>query len=743
MRQRRRTAKLVSMPRLLRRLLIVSAIVLVPYLIGGNIFLNSRWAHDLANRKPERFQATWSGAVTWFPGMIVGWNVVLRGHAHKVSWKASADRLFSTINLIALLRREVRSGWVRATSVTISADRVANDLPSPPYREDAWTLVFPSIASSSIRQLRFEHFTMEADGSVEVGFIKQIRGGPFELLPSRATLRDARLRYGDRTLLSDARIDSTFAIPKHRREDAPGWKKLEIARGTIAIDGVLPMLGFELDQDNRWRAVTDRSQTDARLIADVGFAAATLEPGGSVEIKVPLSGKGSSASFSDNATLRGELVGDDAKLSLHLPPPPQGQGSADAEITVANARVDLPRELKTLVRRSSGRFDMDWHFESLDWLDPLLMRARWLQLRGSGDVRANLRMHSGVLLTGSNVDVPHADLGVVVAEHRFFGSTRVNARVVAAGKDSDGGAPGQLAVDAALDKFDIAASAAPDKSLVQGRDLKIDLTASSDLAEFGNTSKAHLRFKQAEMPDIRAFNRYLPSRSVVLLGGSNRLDGDVHLNAAGKVATADVKVSGSDTRARLGAIKLAGDFELSTKLVASKTGADRYELAGSRMKVSRLRVGDGDYSDGTPTWATLDLHRGTITTGQPLRIDADANITMENIRLLLALFTRHRAFPKWVIRLADSGVLQATGLMRSQGDTLIFDRVKASNDRFDAAARMKVKSGTAHGDLLLHWGVLTLGLEVNGDQRDFHLIGARKWYESQADLLPETAKATD
>lgn len=731
------------MPKLLRRLLIISAIVLVPYLVGGNIFLNSRSAHDWANRKPERFQATWTTAVTWFPGMIVGWNVVLSGHAHKVSWTASADRVVGTVNLVSLFHRELRSGWMRASGVAVSADRVSNDLPPPPYRDDAWTLVFPSIASSSIRQLRFEQFTMEADGSAEIGFIKQIRGGPFELLPSHAALREANLRYGDRTVLSNARIDSTVAIPKHRREDAPGWKKLEIARGRLAIDGALPMLGFELDKDNRWRAVTDRSQTDARLIADVGFAAAVLQPGSSIEIKVPLTGTHSNILFSDDATLRGELVGDDARFRLHLPPPPQGQGSADAEVTITDARVDLPRELKTLVQRSSGRFDMDWHFESLDWLDPLLMRARWLQLRGSGDVRAKLRMQSGVLLPGSNVNVPHADLGVVVAEHRFFGSTRVNANVVAAGKDNGSGAPGQLAVDAALDKFDIAASAAPDKSLVQGRDLKIDLTASSDLAEFGNTSNAHLRFKDAQMPDIRAFNRYLPGRSVVLLGGSNRLDGDVHLDGAGKVATADVMVSGTDTRARLGAINLAGDFELASKLVASKSGANRYELGGSRMKVSKLRVGDGDYSDGTPTWATLDLQRGSITTGQPLRIDADANITMENIRLLLGLFTRHRAFPKWVIRLADSGVLHATGVMRSQGDTLIFDRVKASNDRFDAAARMKVKSGTAHGDLLLHWGVLTLGLEVDGDQRDFHLIGATKWYQSQPDLLPENSKAAE
>lgn len=731
------------MPRLLRRLLIAATVVMVPYLVGGNIFINSQWAHDLANRKPERFHAKWSGALTVFPGMIMGWDVTVGGHARKVVWKASADRVYGSFNVFSLLRRELKSGWLRAINVDIEADRVSENLLPPPFRDDAWTLAFRSISSSSIHHLRFEKFKIDSDASAEIGFIKQIRGGPFEILPSQVSLKKTTLRYGDLSLLSDARITSTFAIPKHRREEAPGWENLEIASGTLDVDGAVPLLGFELDTDNRWRVVSDGATSPARLNAKVGVVTAILQPGSSVEVSVPLTGNIASTPFNDKATLRGELVVDDIKLTLHLPPPPQGSGSADAEINLANARVDLPRGLKALVRRSSGRFDMNWHFGSLDWLDPILMQARWLQLRGSGDVLARLRVDSGVLLPGSNVEVPHADLGVVVAEHRFFGSTSVNAKVVAAGNDRDEKTPGQLAVDAALDEFDIAASAAPDQSLVQGRDLKIDLTASSDLAEFGNSSKAHLRFKNAEMPDIRAFNRYLPSRSVVLLGGRNRLDGDVHLNAAGKVARADIHVSGSDTRARLGAINLAGDFELSSKLIASKSDADRYELAGSQMKVSRLRVGDGDYSDGEPTWATLDLRRGTITTGQPLRIHADADITMENIRLLLGLFSRHRAFPKWVIRLADSGVLHATGLMRSEGDTLIFDRVKARNDRFDAAARMRVKSGTAHGDLLLHWGVLTLGLEVEGDQRDFHLIGATRWYESQPDLLPASGKAAD
>ena len=723
------------MSKLLRRLLLIPAIVLVAYLVGGNWFLNSRQAHDWANRKPDRFQMSWSRAVTWFPGMIIGWDVRMSGHARRVVWQANGDRVSGSINLVSLLRRELRSASILATNVSLSADLVDDVLLPPPYRQNAWILSFGSIRSSDIRRLRFDKFEMEPQGSVDIAFTKQLRGGPFELLPSSVHFHDTNLRYGELALFSGATIDADAAIPKHRHDQAPGLRKLEITRATLAVDGVVPALGFRLDDGNRWKGLFGGGNGDARIHGKVGLADAKLQPGSIVEINAPLAGSVENTPFTDVASLRGELIGDDAKFTLHLPPPPQGSGSADSEIAVANARIDPPRELTALLHRSSGYFDMDWHFDALDWLDQVLVESPWLDLRGAGDIAAKLRLERGVLQEGSTVDIPHANLGVVIARHRFFGSASAKARIAAPTK-SDGKVPGQLKVDVALDKFDIAASAAPTDSLVRGTNLQLDLLASSDLAEFGKTTDAHLRFKQAEMPDIRAFNRYLPSRSVVLLGGSTRLDGDVDLNAAGRVAKADVQVVGSKTRARLGAINLAGNFDLAGHLVASKSGADRYVVSGSRMKVTNLRVGDGDYSDGTSTWATLDLDRGTIIAAEPWTIEADAKVTMEDIRLLLGLFTKHREFPKWVIKLADAGVLHVSGLMRSHGDTLIFDRVQASNDRFDAAARMRVEAGKARGDLLLHWGVLSLGLEVDGDQHDFHMVRARHWYESQPDLLP-------
>ena len=40
------------------------------------------------------------------------------------------------------------------------------------------------------------------------------------------------------------------------------------------------------------------------------------------------------------------------------------------------------------------------------------------------------------------------------------------------------------------------------------------------------------------------------------------------------------------------------------------------------------------------------------------------------------------------------------------------------------------------GNLYLRWGVLGAGIELDGEQRKWHLAGAREWYDQQPRVLP-------
>jgi hypothetical protein len=70
-----------------------------------------------------------------------------------------------------------------------------------------------------------------------------------------------------------------------------------------------------------------------------------------------------------------------------------------------------------------------------------------------------------------------------------------------------------------------------------------------------------------------------------------------------------------------------------------------------------------------------------------------------------------------------------------RGKSLVLDRLQAENRRFRVQARLKLEDAQARGDLLLHWGVLGIGVELAPEERDWRLVKPTQWYESRPDFL--------
>ncbi|HWU51904.1 MAG TPA: hypothetical protein VN153_03725, partial [Tahibacter sp.] len=102
------------MARTLRRIGWFLAVVFALYLLAANVFLNAGFAPGLINRKPERFSMHWERGMSLYPGHVVLWRAKFRGHARRIAWEASADRVAGRIALLPLLRRELLIDAVRA-----------------------------------------------------------------------------------------------------------------------------------------------------------------------------------------------------------------------------------------------------------------------------------------------------------------------------------------------------------------------------------------------------------------------------------------------------------------------------------------------------------------------------------------------------------------------------------------------------------------------------------------------------
>ena len=92
--------------------------------------------------------------------------------------------------------------------------------------------------------------------------------------------------------------------------------------------------------------------------------------------------------------------------------------------------------------------------------------------------------------------------------------------------------------------------------------------------------------------------------------------------------------------------------------------------------------------------------------------------------------------PNWVRRLIDAGEADASARLQRQGECLVVDDLHANNARFDIEGRLRYCGTNPSGQLHAGWGVLGLGVELKDGQRQFHLKGAKKWFDAQPGYLP-------
>ncbi|WLA08262.1 hypothetical protein MO328_18270 [Xanthomonas translucens] len=711
--------------RLLLRGLLIAYLL---YLLLGNVFLNTPLFDLATNRTPEKFRMHTGPALTVLPGFVTAWDLRMRGHVQRNVWTLRADRASARIALLPLLHREVRLPWMEAVNVIGAIDRVADAIPPPPQSDQGWTLRFDAIHSGTLRRARFGDLAIEGKGHGTVGFLKQLKGGPAQLFPSQIVFDDASVRDGKRQIADQAHVDARFSFPRHYRAQAPGLRKLGIADLALQLHGRSVALRIDT------AGAQTRLSTEPGLghvEANLRLLRGELQPGSKLNWRVPLhAGVG--------ATDRGVLallldVDRDIRLRARLPGQIDPRSMLDADLRIAGRTLpfDAP---SALLPRLSGTLLGRWHFESLNWISDLLVRKPWFRLDGGGDVAADLRLAQGALQPGSRIDVPEVQATADVLRVRIHGKAQAAGRIV--------GSTAQPRTEVAvrMHSFALAPLAEPKAIFVQGENLRLDLDGAGTLATMHDSLQARLRFDDARVPDLRAYNRYLPAAQVRVLGGSGSLSGDVHLDAAGQVGEGYVRVRGRQARLQAAGLALAGDLDLDARLRRAELHDKRFDLSGSTLRVQGVRYGDGGKQ--RDWWATLRVPQGRIAAAPATQADAQVQMQLRDAGPVLAVFAQRSDAPAWLLKLVDAGQLDARGQLRWSKDALWLDRLHAENQRVSLRARLRVGDAGTQGDLYARWGVLGVGVALRGEQRQWHLLNAREWYERQPAWLPEPPPAS-
>lgn len=700
----------------------------VLYVLCAGLFLNTPLAGWAINRFPERFTLNWTAAVSLYPGQVWAWGLDLRGHARHLKWEAQATSARGRLALLPLFKRELRWPVITAAEVRVDVQRVDEEMQPRPPSDRAWTLALPHVQTDSLRHARWEALVLDGQAKASFGMLKRLRGGPLTVFPSSLTTQNARVQLGELTVLDELDAQILFALPEHLGSDYPGMARLQLLEASVRLEGKTPRLRMRPDAPSA--DMFDVQPGDGRLQVDFTLRQGEWVPGGRVDLQLPVVAEYADGHVQENRLQLDLRLDQDVHLRAVLPPSREGSLLLDADLLIDQRRFD-PQPWRSLLPHTSGRLALRWRFDSLQWLSESLVRGDWLVFDGHGALEADLQIEQGRLLPGSRFEVPQATLMAQVLGNRFTGETRALGRI-----EETAGAT-HTHIEMTAERFAIAPVDAADEPFVQGADLGITLSSAGELVNFRDEANARLQFRQAEVQDLTRYNRYLPEHAMRFTGGRGTLSGDLSLNAHGQMSKGSFDIQAQGAALRVANLDLQGDVRIAGQLVSADLDEQHVVVDGSKIELAHVVYRDPKGVQHRDWWARIELPKARAEGGRPLKIDGDAHIVMKDVGLLLALFERKKPFPRWAARLIDAGETVVQGRAQVRGKHVVLDRLEAENDRFSLKARLRLAEGQAHGDLLLMWGLLALGVELDAEDRDYRLVRARSWFEERPDLLPE------
>ena len=704
----------------LKKILIVVLIIWALYLVAANVFLNTSIGVHTINRKPERFQAQWGWAMSLYPGHIYAKTLKLNGHSRDIKWSAEATKANGRISIFPLLTKTLNFGWINADDIHLVVNKTDDFLPPTINDKTPWQLNFNDIQSSSFLSVRYNEWKIVGTGDADFSIKKELKGGDLEIPPSTARFQNASVYRGDLEVSNKAVVEVALEMLPHTRDEAQGKEKVNKTKATVKVRGNAP--GLDLREKKTGALDLKVAGKEGQLLADIEINEGLLEPGGKLHWSIPILLEGAETAEEYRAQVIMDVHDNDISVKTKIPALKEGNNYLDTDLRVRGRQV-LRTDPKLLLKDVSGVVKLKWHFGSLKWINPMLTKTNWLRLNGEADIAADMKVENGKLMSGSYARIENADLNVNVFDAVFSGQAHADAKI----------SEKTTTIDIVANTFHVADKKQLTKPYVLGNDLKVYLVSSESIERFHEDMQARLQFTNAQIPDLRTYNRSLPGNSLKFLGGSGLASGDFLMDANGELVKGEAVINGKQADIAIGTTRLSGNLVLNAKGRRTKAGTPNYAVDVLTLDLSDVRHRSAPAAGAW--WAKINVASGNVDWAQPLKMRGNANVQMKDASLLFSLFAERSEFPNWLGKVIDQGQVDARSLVSMNGETIIFDDINVKNERLQADARMKLNNGVPSGVLYAQWGKLGIGMELDNGQRKMHLKNAQEWYQTQPRLI--------
>ena len=392
--------------------------------------------------------------------------------------------------------------------------------------------------------------------------------------------------------------------------------------------------------------------------------------------------------------------------------------------------VDLLQELegsaaRELLSRSSASIDFSARVSSLAWIDVLLGGQYNTSVSGSGEVEGVIELEAALPIPGTEVQVRSRELTLEILDYVSTGDGSINLGVSEGDVDPDW----SLAVTLADADF---RRTHEELAVIQGVEMEISaLIEDVDFQrEEDRDMSLGLKISSGQVTDMSVFNAYLPPDSPLqLTGGTAGLSADILLqrdNARGWV-----KLVSEGIQAEADTQSIAADLELDVLLGGGVPRDMQFDISGSRMRLSNVRVSGDDQEFDQREWsASIELVRGHTTWSVPLRLDMEAQLHMSDTRPIVALFDNQGWRPEFLLKMMTVDDINGTASIRARDRKITISDALLTGDKIEIAAKATISPLGRDGVIYARYKKADALVKMTGGKKNVDIIRVREKFDA-------------
>jgi hypothetical protein len=439
--------------------------------------------------------------------------------------------------------------------------------------------------------------------------------------------------------------------------------------------------------------------------------------------------------------IRGELESRGIRLRIEEGTLVDGRETPVATDLLVDARLrvdpfdpgDTP--VAEIFERLDGSIGVRAHIGSLGFLDPFLPRTEWLDLEAEGELQAQLELERGQIQPGTTFRVEARPLVATVAGHRVEGAGLVDGELRAAAGASDGASAGR--VDMRFEDFTVHTRSG--RELARGDGFAIELL--TDQVAIGKPTdvRATIDLPSSEVPDLGAFDEYLPAPAgLELKSGSGRLGLHLEVDHASRSGHGRIAASVDDAVGEFGGTGFRGDLVLTAELDDIDTTARSLTVAPAVLRLDEVALDPGgEDTDWTRVagdwWGELELARGRFDFADGWRARGDVALHLKDNLPVLAVFVERKAFLAWFHGLLEAQDIRGSAKIDVAKRYLRIEDLAIDSDHIQIAGDLVMSEPKRkEGLLFAKFRAFSVAVELFPDgERDWKLTRSRRWFDER------------